>query len=279
MLSDAPAPLATLEATAGPRADGAPSQFYTGLVAELYESLVSEPASAAQYQPFLHRAGEPALELACGSGSPLLDLVAAGYQVEGLDASADMLTRCRSAAAARGLTVTVHHALMQAFSLPRCYRAIFLAGASFTLLTTDADARSALACAYRHLLPGGSVLVPLEIVTPEVARAAIGEMRETDGSAGERLRCGVVAVSVGADGRTLCRRLRYERIRAGAEPQVLERDWHTRWWSQQAFADMLQAAGFRRVRMRAVGGGPAAPDASRFVALAQRPTQQGDNAA
>ena len=31
--------------------------------------------------------GEPALEIGCGDGDPLLDLVAAGLDVEGLDAA------------------------------------------------------------------------------------------------------------------------------------------------------------------------------------------------
>lgn len=62
----------------------APSQFYTGLVAELYDALVSYRPQADEYVPFLERSGTPALELACGSGRPLLDLVARGYDVEGL---------------------------------------------------------------------------------------------------------------------------------------------------------------------------------------------------
>ena len=69
----------------------APSQFYTGLVADLYETLASEHARADHYRPFLDRYGTPALELGCGTGWPLLDLVAGGYDVEGLDASPDML--------------------------------------------------------------------------------------------------------------------------------------------------------------------------------------------
>ena len=66
----------------------------------------------------------------------LLDLVERGYEVEGLDASQDMLDGCRVKAAERGLQVTLHLGEMQSFSLARRYRSIFLAGASFSLLTT-----------------------------------------------------------------------------------------------------------------------------------------------
>jgi trans-aconitate methyltransferase len=154
--------------------DRGPYRFYTGLVAELYEPLVSERARAEDYVPFLERSGTPALELGCGTGLPLIDLLERGFDVEGLDASEDMLARCRAAAAARGVDATLHRGDMQSFSLQRRYRSIFLAGATFTLLTTDADAAAALACIHTHLLPGDSVLIPLEIPDLETLRAHVG---------------------------------------------------------------------------------------------------------
>lgn len=67
-----------------------PARFYTGLVAQLYEPLVSYRAMADEYAPFLDRAGTPALEPCCGTGVPLLELLARGCDVEGLDCPADM---------------------------------------------------------------------------------------------------------------------------------------------------------------------------------------------
>lgn len=247
-----------------------PSQFYTGLVAELYEPLLSERARADDYAPFLERSGTPALELACGSGLPLLDLVERGFEVEGLDASRDMLDRCRTAADERGLGVTLHCGEMQSFSLARRYRSIFLAGASFTLLTADADAESALRCIHAHLEPGGSILIPIEIARARDHQPFVGRFRETSSGTGERLRVGLVAVEESDDGRGLRRRLRYERIPERGEALVLERDWRTRWWSQAQFREMLLATGFDRVALRAPTGGPAPPDASVYVALAAR---------
>lgn len=254
------------------RAPEPPSRFYTGLVAELYEPLAGETARADDYAPFLERSGTPALELACGSGLPLVELVERGFAVEGLDSSPDMLARCRARARERGVEVTLHEAEMQSFSLPRRYRSIFLAGASFTLLTSDDDARSALRCIRAHLEPGGSALIPLERPDLEAERALLGRYRETRADSGELLRVAVLEIEPFGGGRNVRRRLRYERLRAAddaaAPAEVLERDWLRRSWSQDEFAELLRGAGFERLGFRAVGGGPADPDARAFVALA-----------
>lgn len=252
------------------KTDEAPERFYTGLVAELYEPLVSEHARADDYVPFLERSGTPALELACGSGLPLVDLVARGFPVHGLDSSRDMLDRCRARATARGLDVTLHLGEMQSFSLPYRYRSVFLAGASFTLLTTDEDARAALARIHSHLEPGGSALIPLEIPDLEAVRAGVGRFREAVTTAGDRLRVGLLAFDASEEGRTLSQRLRYERIPATGASEVVEREWRRRWWSQEQFRDMLEAAGFGKVTFLGVDGGPVAAGASTFVALTRR---------
>ena len=247
-----------------------PAQFYTGLVADLYDALVSEPARADDYVGFLEAAGTPALELACGSGMPLVDLVSRGYAVEGLDSSEDMLARCRERAAAAGVDVTLVRGEMQRFDLGRRFRAVFLAGGSFTLLTSDEDALSALRCIRAHLEPGGAVLIPLEVPDLEAERRYLGHFREADGPGGARLRVGVVSIETDGDGNTV-RRLRYERELPGAEPEVLERDWVRRSWSQRRFRELMAEAGFEGTYFIVPGRGLAPPDAGFFVALSRAP--------
>jgi SAM-dependent methyltransferase len=248
----------------------AASQFYSGLVAELYEPLAGEHARAEDYTGFLDHAGTPALELACGSGLPMLDLLERGYEVEGLDASPDMLDRCRAAAAERGLAPKLYLAEMQSFDLPRRYRSIFLAGASFTLLTTDTDASNALARIYAHLEPGGRALIPLEIEDPAAIRESLGRYHEIVDPSGDCLRVGMLALDVSEDGRNLSHLLRYERIPTGGDPIVVERTWERRSWTQEQFRELILAAKFGEVVFVAPTGGLAEPDASVFVALARR---------
>jgi SAM-dependent methyltransferase len=250
----------------------APDQFYTGLVAELYDPLAGYRARADEYAPFLDRSGTPALELCCGSGRPLLELRERGYDVDGLDASRDMLDRCRADASTRGLEVTLYEATMQSFALPRRYRAIFLAGGSFMLLPSDEDAARTLRCMHDHLMPGGAVMIPVPAHPerrPATNHGPEGPPWHTTES-GDRVRCFGVASHPSADGRAVTERLRYERIPAHGPPEVLERDFHLRYWSQDAFRELLLGAGFADFRFRDPRGGPARPDLPMFVVLARK---------
>ena len=90
------------ETTKRQREPDSPSQFYSGLVAELYEPLAGPRPARPPTSPFIDRFGTPTLELACGSGLAWIELLERGCPVEGLDPSDDTLDPCRSRAAERG---------------------------------------------------------------------------------------------------------------------------------------------------------------------------------
>src|SRR5262245_5723941 len=117
----------------------------------MYDALVSYRAPVSFYAELIRNGGEPALEIGCGTGHPLLDLVERGLEVHGLDSSRDMLARCEAKAAARGLRVSLYQQEMQGLALPTRYRTIFFAGASFMLLPDALDSESTLARIHQHL--------------------------------------------------------------------------------------------------------------------------------
>ncbi len=241
-----------------------PALFYTGLVAELYAPLRSSgPPDPEPYARFVVRSGQPALELGCGDGEPLLDLRARGLDVEGLDSSPDMLVRCRGAAVARGLAVTLHESAMESMELVRRYRSIYLAGPTFNLIVDDDTAWRALARIRAHLEPEGSALIPL-FVPPPVPAAAIGAPRTHVTDDGRTMRVTVVSAERDDDARLQTLVLRYE-LEQGGALTVEERPWLLHWHTQEGFHQLLGDAGLLAGDVLAPDGSPASPDAEAFT--------------
>lgn len=239
------------------------SQFYTGLVAELYGPLRSEVPDPAPYIRFVERHGEPALELGCGDGDPILALREHGIDVDGVDSSADMLARCRTKAAERGIEVTVYEQAIERLDLRRRYRVVYLAGPTFNLLTDDETALAALTRIRMHLAQGGVALVPLFIPDP-TPDEQFGVTREHVTDDGRVQRVSAVSETRDDEHRLQTTILRYESTRDGGT-EVLERPWQLHWHTQDGFAALAKAAGLEVTTIRAPGGGHVAPDATSFV--------------
>ncbi|HQY86043.1 MAG TPA: class I SAM-dependent methyltransferase, partial [Ilumatobacteraceae bacterium] len=242
----------------------APSQFYTGLVAELYASLRSADPDVETCARFVTRKGTPALELGCGDGDPLLELRRRALDVEGLDSSADMLDRCRQRAAALNLDVTLHHAEIENMDLGRRFRSIFLAGATFNLIVDDATAGRALERIAAHLEPGGAALIPL-FVPPPVPAADIGRVSERIVEGGHTLRCTTIAVQRRETERLQTATLRYERVENDGERSTIDRDWTLHWYTPPLFAELVAAAGLRPLRVVDADGAPARAESTAFA--------------
>ncbi len=244
------------------------SQFYTGLVAELYSPLRSAVPDAPYYERFIRRTGEPALELGCGDGDPMLALMSLGLEVEGLDSSADMIDRARARAGEMGIDAVLHLADMRDFALGRTYRSIYLAGPSFNLLLTDDDAGAALRCIHDHLAPEGRALVPLFVPDPPSTDGVPAPTTQAlDG--GGTISCQVVDVQRDETERTQMTRLLYRRETDEGTTE-LERPWVLHWYTPQAFADLAAQADLIPLSCRDLTGAPATEDSTYFVATLAR---------
>jgi SAM-dependent methyltransferase len=240
-----------------------PSLFYTGIVAELFEPLRSVAPDAEPYARFIEVSGQPALELGCGTGDPLLELRRRGVDVEGVDSSADMLDRCRRRAAAGGLDVVVHRQRMESLDLPRRFRTIYLAGSAFNLLPDDAVARRALLRIRAHLDERGSALVPLFVPSP-TPEEELGRAREAQEPDGSTIRVTAMAEVRNDDDRCQETVMRYERV-TGDTSTVVDRPWLLHWYSQDQFRELAAAAGLATVMVLDPAGGPADAEAQEFA--------------
>ncbi|MDL4815231.1 class I SAM-dependent methyltransferase [Actinomadura opuntiae] len=237
-----------------------PADFYTGIVAELYRPLRAFSPEPGPYAAFIKEAGGPALELGCGDGDPLLELCRRGLEVDGVDSSADMLDRLGRRAREYGVRATVFHQRMESLKLSRRYRAIFLAGPTFTLLPDDDAALASLRGIRAHLAEDGTALVPLFV--PTLTRLEeIGRVRTAVGPDGAELRVSVLAEERDEAARTQTALLRYERHH-GEDHSVEERPWILHWYSRSDFQALAAAAGLVVTAVTDAHGAPAPASAS-----------------
>ena len=106
----------------------------------------------------------PILELACGTGRLTIPIAEAGFEIYGLDLSANMLAVCRTKVESKNLTDRVHLSLtnIAEFDLPQGdFTLVFIAVRSFMHLFTQHDQISCLQSVSRHLSPGGLFIIDI----------------------------------------------------------------------------------------------------------------------
>ena len=243
--------------------DAAPADFYTGIVVDVYRPLRGSVPDADRYAAFIAASGEPALELGCGDGDPLLELRESGLDVEGLDSSAEMLAKLEATAVGRCIDVTVHHSTIEDMDLGRRYQSIFLAGPTFNLLPDDAAASRALERIAAHLEPTGSALIPLFVPEP-VPERHLGMTREHVEDSGRILRVAATATDRDEGAKTQTTTLRYE-VSDGDNVESVEKPWLLHWYTQSGFSELATAAGLSIIAIVASDGQPASTDADEFA--------------
>jgi SAM-dependent methyltransferase len=240
---------------------------YDGVVAEAYDTWlpVDEmwPEEVA-YREVLALATGTILELGCGTGRPLLRWLAEGLDVEGLDASADMLDILRRHAEQRGLEPTLHHGDFAPLALGREFGAIVCLAGTFMLIDDQARAESALHSYFAHLAPGGLLGLSLGLSSSGPDSSMVWRLRRTGTSdAGVTY---VVHEAVHADEDESVEVV-YNRIETyDAGGRLLDttmRRHRLRWWPRAEFEQLLARVGF--VEVGSVGGEQA------WVTFARRP--------
>ena len=117
------------------------------------------------------RQGGRALELGCGNGRILLDLLARGVDAVGVDASAAMLAELARKAAARGLPAPACRMDIRALALAPGFATILCPYSLITYVTEDADVDRLFAACRDLLAPGGIFVVDAFVPGPVKADA------------------------------------------------------------------------------------------------------------
>ncbi|SFP20047.1 class I SAM-dependent DNA methyltransferase [Salibacterium halotolerans] len=98
------------------------------------------------------------LDAGCGTGTILLDLLENGYDVQGLDASVDMLHVAEQKIKSRGFTPSFYHEDMRSFRLPKTYDAVISFCDSLNYVIEETDLHRTFTAFYEHLNDGGNLV-------------------------------------------------------------------------------------------------------------------------
>ena len=132
----------------------APSTWHHGLVADYWAAVNLDASELDLYRPYL---SSPILDAGCGAGRLLAPLRQEGFDVDGCDASADMVERCRRRVPDATLWVSTLHQL----DPPRRYAAIICIGVLGLRSTREQDVQ-ALRQLHDALLPDGTLVLENE---------------------------------------------------------------------------------------------------------------------
>jgi SAM-dependent methyltransferase len=145
----------------GDRSAAEPQTWHYGLIAKWWSEFSEDGPEIDCFRRFVER-GQPALDVACGTGRLLVPFLHAGFDVDGCDVSADMIAHCRERAEREGLTPTLFVQPMHELDPPRPYRTIFVCG-GFGLGSTRRQDEQALRRFHTHLQPGGTLVFDIEM--------------------------------------------------------------------------------------------------------------------
>jgi SAM-dependent methyltransferase len=134
--------------------------WHHGLMARWWANFNLDGPEIDFFRPYVE-AGQPALDAACGTGRLLVPWVTDGLDVDGVDASADMIAACREAASRAGRSPGLYVQPLHRLDLPRRYGAIVCCG-GFGLGATREQDVDGLRRMLEHLEPGGLLALDYE---------------------------------------------------------------------------------------------------------------------
>jgi SAM-dependent methyltransferase len=193
-----------------------------------------------------------ALELGTGNGRFLIPARRRGFDVEGIDSSADMLERCRRHAATAGLDVTLHHGDIAPLALGRTYQAIICPAGTFTLIADLDRAHQALASYREHLVPGAGLAFSCHTERRGDTTGFAWRLRRTATAVDTGITY-VAHEATGADDAAGAEQvhLSFSRVETYDRDGRLLDTWfrriRLRWWTRDQMQEALTDAGFDRI--------------------------------
>lgn len=185
--------------------------IFSGSYARLYDAMYGTKDYAREcdaIEAAMRRYGDggtyrSVLDVGCGTGTHGLRLARRGYDVMGIDLSADMVGIAREKAADGRVRAEFAAGDMRTMDLGRTFDAVLMMFAALGYQTDDGDVSAALSTAHRHLRVGGVLVLDVwnaDTILREGARDRITVVERADGelikASTRALRSGTTTVDV-----------------------------------------------------------------------------------
>jgi SAM-dependent methyltransferase len=207
------------------------------------------------YLQFIRAAGDPVLELGCGTGRVLLPIARAGFQVTGVDSSESMLTRARRAIQKERLedrACLLRQEMVTLGDLPTgVFGVAILALDSLLHLASQEGQLSALKTAFDALDPRGQLIIDMMNPTPHRLDQMFGQFEFAatwEVASGEIVDKTVSRLSHPAD-QLIQIELWYDKSTLRGPVRRTRSSFTQRWVSPGELTLMLRIAGFQDSRV------------------------------
>lgn len=141
----------------------APDYEYHGLMVKYWDFMRGDTSrwpDRFMYLDLIRKYGQPVLDVGCASGRLVLDYLAQGIDIDGVDLSPEMIALCKVNAEKKGLNPTLYNQGMTELDLPRKYKTILIPSSSIQLLLKPGQPLLAMQRFYNHLESGGVLVSP-----------------------------------------------------------------------------------------------------------------------
>lgn len=225
-----------------------------GLIGKLYRFWHPhvDRAELNFYREQIAACEDGALELACGSGRLLLPYLKEGLDVDGVEASPDMVVLLRRKAERGDVTLNeLYCQKLPDFSPRKQYGLIYCSLGSFQLITDQEEAKQTLKMCHRALLPGGRVIIALFLPWDEVGGGKSGWNVVSNRRLAAKGMRQIFREEVDHDPieQVITARVRDELWLRNDLLEVKERTFDVRWYSRGEFCALLRDAGFHDIRV------------------------------
>lgn len=194
------------------------------------------------YRQRLAECDGPILEPAVGNGRIFIPMLEMGLDIEGFDASHEMLEYCRQECRGRGLVPALTCQTFEQFSYDRRFACIVMPAGSLQLITETASAMAVLKRFWDHLLPGGRLIVDIDTIENVIGQA--NAVRSWAVGDSDLLTMTAHRAEIDYVKQTTLSHLRYEHWRQGTLLSAELDLFHLRWWGVEELAFALREAGF-----------------------------------